>query len=241
MLALRTFHIRNTRTRLTLVWACAQPALQTAIFALVFLRFVKLDTPEDYVGFLLTGVLPWSLFAQGVTAATHAIVDNADIVRKLPTPRGIFPVSALLAASISLSPIFVILIGVSQATGHLGVRVVLILPALALELALALGIGLIAGAVYVQYRDVRPVVENGLFAAFYLTPVVYDASVLAGGIHSALRCNPMTGVLSLYRGALLESPVDGVALLVALGIAAVTLSVGAALFRQRAGEFADLL
>ena len=77
-----------------------------------------------------------------------------------------------------------------------------------LELAhlgiLGMGCGIIISSMTTKYRDLTVLVDFGVSAWMYLTPIVYPLSTLADGwIKNALMCNPVTAPVELLRYAIL--------------------------------------
>ncbi len=113
--------------------------------------------------------------------------------------------------------------------------------AFGLELVLIVAFGLLTSALHPALRDVKYLVESGLLIGFYATPVLYDPSQLTGTLPKLLPFNPFTGILSLFRGAVLGRSVDWTAVGLTVLISAVVGLVGASAFRRRSDEFADLV
>jgi ABC-type polysaccharide/polyol phosphate export permease len=85
-------------------------------------------------------------------------------------------------------------------------------------------------------------------AWFFLTPVVYDISMIAPIVAKypvlgqLYFLNPMAGILSLYRTALLGSPLPAISsLLLSVAVAAVVCAGGIMLFQKLQPGFSDEL
>ena len=241
LLAGRTFRLRYLGSRLGIGWAFVQPVVQALVLAVVFTKVFKVVKVEHYPLYVLTGVMTWQAFAGGVNAATTSAVDNASLLRKIPMPVLVFPLSQVVAVLLVFALQSVVLLGAAALAGTLGVRV-LLLPAAALLVgATAAGVGILACSFHVAVRDVKFGVESGLLLAFYATPVLYDPAALPERLQTYLALNPMYGVLSLVRTALLGRPLDEGALGLSVGAAVVLLLVALLVFRRRSADFADLV
>lgn len=239
MLSVRNFRVRFRRSALGVLWVFLQPALQAGTFAFLFIRVMKVDVGDDYLAYVLTGVMPWAYFAQAVGSATSAVVDSADVVRRVAAPRVIYPLAAVGGTAFTFAPTLLILGGIAAATGHLGIDIAWLPLAVLLQTALAVGIGLIACTLYVYARDVRNAVASLLVLGFYATPLVFMPERTSASIREALRFNPLTGVASLYRAAYLQRPLDGTAVAYSVFGAVVLIAVGVMLFRRYSPYFVD--
>jgi ABC-type polysaccharide/polyol phosphate export permease len=237
----KNFKVRYKRAALGMLWALLQPAFQAAVLSFVFLKILHVDAVDKYPLYVLSGILPWSFFASSVVAATTSVVDNASLVKKVALPLSVFPVSAAGGTALAFSASLTVLVAVSVFFGSFGLGILLLPVALVLELFVIIGVALIAGSYHVAFRDVRYVVESAMVVGIYASPILYDLTRVPEGARPLIRLNPITGVLTLTRAAVLGRPVDMASVLTAVGVAAVLMLVGTLLFRRRSGEFADLV
>ncbi|MEA3077467.1 MAG: type transport system permease protein [Actinomycetota bacterium] len=239
-LSRKNFQVRYKRASLGMMWVVIQPTLQALVVAFVFQRVFRITGTDRYPAFVLAGMLPWAYFAQGVNAATTAIVENSALVKKVAVPLLLFPLASVGGIALTFMASLVVMLVVGVVNGHLG-PVYLLLPAVVLQSLLIGGLGALTCSFNVAYRDVRYAVESALVIGFYATPVFYTLDRLPPGARRLLRFNPMDGILSLYRAAILDRPVDGAAVAWSIGITTAFLVVGLAAFRWRSREFADLV
>lgn len=241
VLSRKNFQVRYKRAVLGVGWAMAQPAIQAAVLAFVFLRVIRVEPTEDYALFVLSGVLPWAFFAQGLSLATASVVENGPLVKKVAIPKVLFPAAAVGGAAIAFTGSLFVLVVACVVSGNASVRIALLVPAVLFEAALVVALGVFASAFNVAYRDVRYIVESGIPIAFYATPIVYAAEQLDGWTRQVVSLNPMTGILSLYRAAIVGRPVGSSAVVVTAVVTAIVALAAAAAFRSKSPEFADLL
>ncbi len=159
---------------------------------------------------------------------------------------------SLLALLLILAPI----------TGFVPSKALLILPlSFVCVVAVSLGAGLIAAVATVYFRDIQHLVSVFLSAWFYLTPIIYPleapavrersqpAAVASGAADPAtvtadlgpiphkyrryFKLNPMFSIVQMFHrpiyDAMLPTPSETAA---AVGVAAVTLGLGLAVFRR---------
>jgi len=239
VLSEKNFQTRYRRTALGMAWVLLQPLLQAAVVTIVFERLFRGVAVEHYGLYVLAGVLPWGLTSRALLAGTTSVVDNTSLLKKVAVSRLIYPLSAIGGTAVVWLASLAILVVAAIVTGTLDRGIVLLPVAVVLQLLVVVGPALLAAALYVAIRDVRFLVESGLLVLFYATPVIYPAERL-GSLADLLAWNPLTGVLSLYRAAVMDRPVDGTAVAVSVTFGVVMLAVSLAVFRRRAAEFADI-
>lgn len=241
----RDLSARFTGSALGLAWAVLQPLSFVVLYWFVFTFLIPGGragagaTGDDYIYFLIAGLLPWLGLSEGLTRSTTAIVENAAIVRKLPLRSEVLVVvpnaTALIFQSVGLA-VFII----ALATQGMPLRQLWVLPAaLILQFLLQLGLGFFLAATYVFFRDVPHVVAFVLAIAFYLSPILYP---VAGRFQKFFFWNPMTALLGLFRSAMLASPLpDAVSIVYLVAIAGSACAAGLMFFRRAQPSLVDVI
>src|SRR3546814_18008269 len=88
---------------------------------------------------------------------------------------------------------------------------VAVLPVLAIQIAFAIGLGMVLGVLNVFFRDVGQLFGVVLQFWFWLTPIIYPASILPARLQPLMALNPMASVMTAYQTILVrgDSPVLG--------------------------------
>jgi ABC-type polysaccharide/polyol phosphate export permease len=251
--------VRYRNSALGFLWSMLTPALMTGVFSLVFTRVVRIGV-EDFAAFFLAGYLMWQFLQNSSQGSLHAIVGNADLVKKVHFPREVLPLSHVLAQLTHLALALVVILPYLVVTR--GIGVLTHLPALVLVGALftvfVAGVALTFAAANVVLRDIQELFVVLFLLWFYGSPVLYPLALaeleLGPGsfLTVLLRANPMAAFIEAFRAPLygVVSAVDGV--LVAsppawpdastLGTVAlwafVTFAAGSSYFARRARSFA---
>jgi ABC-type polysaccharide/polyol phosphate export permease len=240
VLSKKNVKIRYKRTSMGLLWAVGQPLLQAAVLTFVFTRVFKGQRMPNYGLFVLAGVMPYSAISTGIQVACTSVVENAQLVKKVMLPRLVFPFAAAGGTLSVFGASLLVLTVFATISGKLRAETLGLLPlAIVALLLVMLSVGIFAAALYVQYRDVKFILESALLMLFYASPVFYSSDRL-GSVAHWQRFNPVTGVLSLMRGALVGLTVDWVAVAWTFSFGSVLLLVAIAIFQKRSQLFADL-
>jgi ABC-type polysaccharide/polyol phosphate export permease len=242
-LALRDVKSRYKQTALGLGWAVVQPILSVAVFTLVFRRIANVPSEGiPYPVFALTGFLVWNYFAGIVDGAMSSVVANATLVTKVYLPRLAAPVSAMLPGLVTLVPGLIVLAALMAWERVTPGPAIAALPLCLLGLlATALGTGLFLAALNVRYRDVGSAFGTLIQLWLLASPVAYPASLVAGDWRWVYACNPMSGVISSFRWALLNGPHPGADLAISAAVALVLIVSGLIYFQHAERRFADVI
>ena len=239
----RDVKIRYKQTALGFLWAIIQPLFMMLIFTVFFGRLAKI--PSDgvpYPLFVLAALLPWTLFAEGITRSTNSMITNANIMTKVYFPRLIMPFSGVLSPLVDFIVAFSILIVMMAFYGFIPTLNIVFLPLfILLALATSLGIGLWLSALNVQYRDFQYTIPFMIQLGLFASPVVYPASLVPESVRFLYGLNPMAGVIEGFRWALLGTEMPGAMILVSVGMVIVLLVSGAFYFRKMEQYYADVV
>jgi ABC-type polysaccharide/polyol phosphate export permease len=250
---IRAMVIRDMRARymgsfLGFFWSVIHPLTQLLLYYFVFAVVMKMRLGPEYGGasfavWLTAGLLPWMLFAEAVTRAPGAVLDQSNLVKKMVFPSEIFPIVNLTAAIVNHLIAVAILLGFLVLSGYgLSFKIVLILPYLFLTGLLALGISWLLSAVNVFLRDIGQIISVVVNIWFFLTPIVYARQLIPERLQGLYDLNPMLHVVEGYRAALLgRGDVDmaGVAYLLVAGL--IAFGLGGLVFKKLKPAFADVL
>lgn len=205
MLARKDFQVRYKRASLGVVWAVAVPLIQGAIMAVVFSRVVRVTAQSGFGAYVLAGVLAWTYFAATLNAGATAIVDGAALTDKVWFPRALLVLVPAIANLFSFAVSTIVLLVAAQFIGSpLDASALMIIPGMLLLMAFAVSLSLVLSALHVYFRDVRFLVQAGMIAWLYITPVLYP-KVLLGDLSGWLDLNPMTGIMALFHVAVVNS------------------------------------
>ena len=243
-LAWRDIKVRYTQAFMGVAWAVVQPLMMMVIFSVFLGRLA--DVPSDglpYPVFALSGLVPWTYFANALTSSTESLVASSNLVSKVYFPRLLVPLAALLSWLPDLAIASVLLVGLMLIYGIVPAATVVLLPVFALFAVLAAAsVGTWLSALNVSYRDVRYAVPFLVQLWLFATPVVYPASLVPEQWRPLFGLNPMAGVVEGFRWALFRDSSPMWALMgVSLAVTLVLLVGGLFWFRRVEHRFADVI
>ena len=239
----RDIKIRYKQTALGFLWAIIQPLFMMIIFTVFFVRLAKIPSEGvPYPLFVLAALLPWTLFAEGLTRSTTSMITNANIMTKVYFPRLIMPISGILSPLVDFTVSFSILVVMMAYYGFVPTLNVIFLPLfILLALATSLGIGLWLSALNVKYRDFQYTIPFMIQLWLFASPVVYPASLVPESVRFLYGLNPMAGVIEGFRWALLGTDIPSAMILVSVGVVALLLVSGAFYFRRMEQYYSDVV
>jgi ABC-2 type transport system permease protein len=160
---------------------------------------------ENYPFFiyLMTAVFPWTYFSSSISAAVDSIVSNRELIKKTYFPRQAIPVSVVLANLINFLPALIVMVLFLFLFRIQFTMLIFLLPIIILlQTIFTIGLALIVSCLQVILRDIKYLVEIGMMAWFYLSPVFYSLALIANISERFFKfymLNPFVGLFSLYR------------------------------------------
>ena len=239
----REIKVRYKQTALGFAWAIIQPFMMMVVFTLFFGNLAKIPSEGiPYPLFNYAALLPWILFAEGLTRSSMSMIQNVNLVQKVYCSRLIMPLAGILSPLVDFAIAFTILVGMMFYYGYPPIVTMLWLPAfIMLALMTSLGVGLWLSAINVKYRDVRYVIPFLVQLWLFASPVVYSSSLLPQKYQAIYGLNPMSGVIEGFRWALLGTEPPGSLIAISVIIIIVILISGAFYFRRNEKTFADVI
>ncbi|HEY6245978.1 MAG TPA: ABC transporter permease [Pyrinomonadaceae bacterium] len=239
----RDVKVRYKQTALGAAWAILQPLFMMVIFTIFFGRLAGVQTNGiPYPVFALTALVPWTFFANSVTASANSLVGSANLITKVYFPRVIVPAAAMLAAIVDFFLSFVLLAVLMAIYRVTPTMHILFLPVLILlTAAFALAVGTWMSALNVKYRDVRFALPFLIQLWLFVSSVIVPSSAIPEKWRWLLWFNPMSGIIEGYRSALFGLPFDWASLGIASLLTALGLLYAIFAFNRVERSFADII
>ena len=239
----RDVKVRYKQTALGAAWAILQPLFMMIIFTIFFGRLAGVASSGiPYPLFALAGLVPWTFFANAITASGNSLVGSANLITKVYFPRLIVPAAAMLAGLVDFLLAFLMLVLLMFYYRITPTVQLLFLPVLILLTALfSLGVGTWMSALNVKYRDVRFALPFLIQLWLFVSSVILPSSSIPPKWRWLLMLNPMSGIIEGYRSALFGLPFDWPALSIAAVLTLLVLLYAIYAFARVERSFADII
>ena len=239
----RDVKVRYKQTALGAAWAILQPLFMMIIFTIFFGRLAAVDSSGiPYPLFALAGLVPWTFFANSITASGNSLVGSANLITKVYFPRLIVPAAAMLAGLVDFALAFGMLCLLMLYYRVTLTAQVLFLPVLVFMTAVfGLGVGTWMSALNVKYRDVRFALPFVIQLWLFVSSVILPSTSVPPKWRWILLLNPMSAIIEGYRSALFGFPFDWMALGIASILTIVVLLYAIYAFGRVERSFADII
>jgi len=227
-------------------WTIINPLLLLLVFTFIFVevfhaRFGNQPGVMISAVYILTGLIPWLGFQEGIGRAGGYLLENRNLVKRVQFPGQILPAVPVLSGFFGQAIGLIILIAWGAAKNEIQFPDVLFLPIwMLLQIAFSLGLAYFIATLSVWLRDVLQILPVLILIWFYGTPVFYSAQMVPPRFQILISLNPMAHLVNGYRKLLLERGLPSTEDIVYLCLAAcVSLALGGLVFAHFKKGIAD--
>jgi ABC-type polysaccharide/polyol phosphate export permease len=214
MLAWRDIRVRYKQSLLGVAWAFLMPLIQTAVMVIVF-QSGAIEVKKDglhgmpYILFVLTGVIPWTLFNATIASSLESLTRNSRLVTKIYFPREVFPLANVLGALVDFgiamvvfTPIYIFYIVTTPEVS--ASPMLLLYPVfIVVQVMFVAGLSMLLSMANLFFRDVKYIMTFVLQLWFFATNVVYPITFAQRPhLEWITYLNPMIPLLNAYRDCL---------------------------------------
>ena len=242
----REFQLKYRNSMLGAAWTVLNPLAMIIVYTVIFAQVMRaklpgVDNSFAYSIYLCAGVLTWGLFAEITGRSQNVFLEHANLLKKISFPRMCLPIIVVGSAGLNFAIIFSLFTIFLLVSGNFpGLIYLELVPLLFIQIAFSIGLGMVIGVLNVFFRDVGQFYNVVLQFWFWLTPIVYPASILPEPAKPLIKFNPMANLTSAYQSILVtgKGP-DWLTLWPVAVVSLILCAWGLRLFRHHAGEMVD--
>ena len=209
--AKRDFKERYVGTGLGKLWYILSPLIMILIYTVIFSDFMKmkldvLDSAYSYSIYLISGLLAWTSFSTLILRLSTTIEEKANLIKKINVPVYVFGLSIMITElflffiSISLSIVFLLIV-----SHPVTITFLWLVPIMILQTIFAFTLGMIFALFTPFFRDLKEIVPIVLQLWFWMTPIIYLASMIENKYPALLTYNPFYKFANIYQNIFLYS------------------------------------
>lgn len=240
----RNVRVRYKNTAFGMFWILLQPFLQMLIYTVIFGVWARIPVAEiPYSIHVLSGLVLIFFVNRVLSESSNVVRANQNLTKKVYFPKLILPCVVVTASSADLL-VSMLLLGAMMLVMKVPAHVtVLCVPLVLLWLvAWSFVISVWFAALGIRFRDLTMITPVLSMLMMYLSPVIYPISIVPEALLPIYSLNPMVGIVTTFRWALLGIEPLYVTAMVISVIEIVVLGVlGLVLFVRTEQSFNDFL
>ena len=219
LLALHDVKGRYRRSVIGPFWITLTSLFFVGGLGLVYSRLLNLDLKE-YLPFLACGIIAWTFILTFINEGASAIINSGHIIKQISMPVLTHIMRVAFRNTLIFLHSWIILIPLLMWYGYLTwFGLLCSILGIALVVFTLTPFATLLAVICARYRDVLPMVASALQLLFFVTPVMWHPSQLAG-LSEVIRYNPFVYFIDLIREPMLNGvfPAASAGLVFAMGV-----------------------
>lgn len=198
---------RYQRSLLGPLWLTVSMGVLIAALGFLYASLFKMDL-SIYLPFLTLGFIIWQMISGILLDGCNAFVSAEGIIKQIKLPISLHIYRLLWKNILTLCHNAVVVIVVMLVFNvNVSLETLLVIPGLLLFILNGLWCALLLGFLCARYRDLNPTIGSLIQLSFFVTPIIWDPSLLPDR-KFILLYNPFYHFVESIRGPVLGNPVS---------------------------------
>lgn len=205
MLAYQDVKLRYRRSVLGPFWITLSMAITVYSMGYLYGHLFHSNL-QTYFPFLVAGMLAWSLISSQFSDLTEALTQSESLIKQIKLPYSLYIHRvAMRNVIIFFHNIIVILpiLAIYHDVAKVNLYTLMLIPGLILIYINSISYGLALGMLGARYRDIVQIVRSLIQVTFFLTPIMWNPSLLPEKDRYIILLNPFYSFVELVRAPLI--------------------------------------
>jgi len=204
------FNLRSeaTQSYLSYAWWILEPLMQMAVYYIVFDIFLHRGG-EDFVVFLICGIVPWLWFSKTVNHSGSSIAQGKGLISQTYLPKSFFPLVVIGQDLVKQVFVFLLMFGFLVSYNfYPSLGWLWLIPVAFTQLLLIIAVSFLVAFIVPFARDIQYLINAGLMMMMFGSGIFYSyENVLLPEHREIFLMNPMANLIVNYRMVLMEDTV----------------------------------
>jgi lipopolysaccharide transport system permease protein len=193
------------RYYISYIWWVLSPILEMLVYYVVFGIGLKGFKTENFMIFLLIGVVAWKWVETSAHHCTLSIYKNRNIIKLVYLPKIIFPLIDICTDTFKFIIAFTVFVLIINLSGMFISKAYLALPMVFLtQLLFIISVGILFSAITPFFPDFELFAEYAIRLLFFISGIFFDARQLSDKYNFLFNLNPMTRIVDAYRDIIMR-------------------------------------
>lgn len=185
-----------------ILWWIGEPVIYSFLYYFLFAVVFESKT-ENFISFLLLGLVIWRWLSRTIKASGNSIVGNSALMRQIDIPKIIFPIQAVIVESYKFLIALAIICGLLAMLGNFSIQTAYIFPLVFLvTFVVLLGIGFVLSAAMPFFPDLKRIIGLGSRALMLVSGVFFEATQIPAEYRIYFYMNPLASLIEGFRDVL---------------------------------------
>lgn len=201
-----SFKLRYQNSLLGFLWVLIKPYSTFLVLYLVWTKIANQQV-ENYSLYLLLGIIMYTYFSEMLVLGQMSLLERSSIILKVNFPRQIVVLSSLISSVINLAinMIFFFILFASKDLKFDILKFLNFILIVIIFFILTMAISFFTSILTIKYRDLKNIVDLGLFLMYWATPIFYISDNVISSDQTLLRqaigLNPIGFLINQARAS----------------------------------------
>ena len=247
-LAKNDFKTKYAGSYLGIIWAFIQPIITMMLYWFVFefgLRAGASSKGAPFILWLMSGLIPWFFFSDGINNATNCMQEYSYLVKKVVFKIDILPVvkiiSTLFVHLVFIGFLFIVAFCYKFYPSYYTLQIFYYLGCMSIMI---LSISYITAAIILFFKDLGQIINILLQIGMWMTPIMWNYEMLPKKYQWMVKLNPIAYITEGYRDVFINKIWfwdKKIQTIYFWGICLILFFIGMIIFKKLKPHFADVL
>ena len=247
-LAKNDFKTKYAGSYLGIIWAFVNPVITIIVYWFVFEYGLRAGSPVKgipYVLWLMTGLIPWFFYSDGINSATNSMYEYSYLVKKVVFKISILPIvkiiSTLFIQLVFVSFLFIVAFIYGM---YPTIYMLQLFYYLFCLFFIILATSYITSSIILFFKDLGQLINIFLQIGIWATPIMWSYNIIPEKYQWIVKLNPMLYIVEGYRDSFINNIWFWEKQIQTIYFWLISLSlffVGAIIFKRLKPHFADVL
>lgn len=190
---------------LGILWWVLEPVIYMSAFYIIFALGLR-SGGENFVSFLLCGLVPWKWFASSIVPASSSVLAHKGLIQQVYIPKAVLPLIPITVNSVKFLLVLILLLSLLIILGHQpSLAWIYLVPVVLIQFQFILGCSLLLAALVPFVMDLRNLINHALMMMMFVSGIFFDIQEFSPEVKEYLYLNPMISIIESYRSVLLHN------------------------------------
>jgi ABC-type polysaccharide/polyol phosphate export permease len=205
-LGLQDVRFRYRRSGIGAAWVFLNLAITLFAVGYIYAHLLGQDLRE-FIPFLAVGLITWGYLTSSIVEGAQAFVVSEGYIKQISLPVYVYVFRFFVSIGLNAAIASLAFVAIALAYGvRAGPGTLWVVPGVLMLMAASFGFILILAHLHARFRDTAQLAGVAMQVGFYVTPVLFPATLLRGrGLNAIFDWNPLYHLLEVVRQPLLSA------------------------------------
>lgn len=207
-LAKNDFKTKYAGSYLGIIWAFVNPIITIVVYWFVFEYGLRAGSPikgVPYVLWLMSGLIPWFFYSDGINSATNSMYEYSYLVKKVVFKISILPIvkiiSTLFIQLVFIAFLFVVAFIYKM---YPTVYMLQLFYYLFCLFFIILATSYVTSSIILFFKDLGQLINIFLQIGIWATPIMWSYNIVPERYQWIVKLNPMVYIIEGYRDSIIN-------------------------------------